>query len=296
MENQYIQFKKQREIGEIISDTFKFLRENYKLLFSLIFKIAGPAFLILLLCVGYYLFLTFGFFEKIEKSPNFLFSNNFFTPQIFLAAIVMLVSLLIYSSLLYGTVLYFIKSYIENNGVVDETEVKYGVRNLVWELIGTSVIISIMVFFGLLLCFFPGIYLMVPLSLAFSIIVFDKLSIIDAISHCFKLIQGNWWVTFAALLVMWLLIYIIGIIFSLPALFYSLIKGFTMAQEISAAKPSEIFDWIYLALNLLSTLAQYLLYTIMVIATAFIYFNLNEKKNFTGTYENIENLGKGNDF
>jgi len=24
----------------------------------------------------------------------------------------------------------------------------------------------------------------------------------------------------------------------------------------------------------------------------FIYFNLNEKKNFTGTYERIDNLGK----
>ena len=292
MENQYINFKKQREIGQIINDTFKFLRENYKLLFGLIFKIAGPAFLILLLCVGYYLYLSIGMFETLETSPNMIFSGDFLTPQIFLALFIMLVALMIYSSLLYGTVLHFIKSYIENKGIVDESEVKYGVRHSIWELIGTTFICGIMVFFGLMLCFFPGIYLMVPLSLTFSILIFDKLGVIDSISHCFTLIRGNWWVTFATLFVIWLLIYIIGVIFSLPAVFYSLFKGFTMAEEGTMANPSSLFDWVYLALNLLSSVAQYLLYSIMVIASAFVYFNLNEKKNFTGTMESIDNLGK----
>lgn len=292
MENPYINFKKQREIGEIISDTFKFLRENYKPLFGLIFKIAGPAFLILLLCAGYYLFLSIGMFKELEATPKMIFSGDFISPQILLAAFIMLVSLLIYSSLLYGTVLHYIKSYIENKGIVDEQEVKNGVRESVWELIGTSVISAIMVFFGLMLCFFPGIYLMVPLSLIFAILVFEKIGVFDSISQCFSLIKSNWWVTFATLLVMWLLVYIIGIIFSLPAIIYAFIKGFTMAQEGSLAEPSFLFDWVYLALNLLSTVVQYLLYAILVISSAFIYFNLNEKKNFTGTYEEIENLGK----
>ena len=37
MTNNYINFKRQRELGEVISDTFKFLRENYRLLFKMIF-------------------------------------------------------------------------------------------------------------------------------------------------------------------------------------------------------------------------------------------------------------------
>src|SRR5690606_21807535 len=127
--------------------------------------IAGPAFLILLLCVGYYLYLSIGMFETLETSPNMIFSGDFLTPQIFLALFIMLVALMIYSSLLYGTVLHFIKSYIENKGIVDEPEVKNGVRHSVWELIGNSALVGIMIFFGLMLCFFPGIYLMVPLSL-----------------------------------------------------------------------------------------------------------------------------------
>ena len=292
MENQYINFKKQREIGEVISDTFKFIRENYKLLFTLIFKIAGPAFLILMLCLGYYMYVTMGIFESLGTSPNLLLEGGYLTVGIFVAAILMLVSLVLYFSLLYGTVLNFIKSYVENKGIVNEQEVRQGVKNNIWDLLGIGIVTSIMIFFGFLLCFFPGIYLMVPLSLVFSILIFDKLGISESISYSFTLVKDNWWVTFATLLVMWLLMYLISLIFSLPALFYSLIKGFTMAQEGSMANPLEMFDWVYLLLNLISSIAQYLLYTITVISTVFIYFNLNERKNFTGTFETIDNLGK----
>ena len=52
MNDNYINFRRHRELGEVITDTFKFIRENYKLLFKLIFKIAGPAFAILILCMA----------------------------------------------------------------------------------------------------------------------------------------------------------------------------------------------------------------------------------------------------
>ena len=38
-----------------------------------------------------------------------------------------------------------------------------------------------------------------------------------------------------------------------------------------------------------------LLNIISIIAGVFIYFNLNEKKNFTGTYERIQSLGGNRD-
>ncbi|HET8810870.1 MAG TPA: hypothetical protein VFM65_11475 [Flavobacteriaceae bacterium] len=293
MEDQFLRFKKQREIGEVISDTFKFLRENYRLLFLVIFKIAGPALLVLILSAGYYMYVTLGSFDwlrSLETTPQS--TTGFNIGGILIAAFLMLVSLVVYFSLLYGAVLNFIKSYIENNGEVNENEVRLGAKNDFWKLLGAGFLTGIMIFFGLLVCFFPGIYLMVPLSLVFAILVFDRMEVFDSISHSFSLIKNNWWVTFATLLVMWLLVYIAGIIFSIPAIVYSLIKAFSVAEEASMVNPAEIFDWVYILLNLISTVAQYLLYTVTVISTAFIYFNLNEQKNFTGTFETIENLGK----
>lgn len=291
MENDYLNFKKQRELGEIINDTFKFLRENYKLLFTLILKIAGPAFLILIVSAGYYMYATMNTFSILETSTPFenMIAGNF---ELFvLAALVMFASLLIYTTLLSGTVLNFIKSYIKNKGEVNEHEVGQDTRSDFWKLFGGGLLTGIMVFFGLLVCFFPGIYLMVPLSLIFAVLIFDKLSIGDSISHCFVLIKDNWWITFATLLIMWILVYIIGIVFSIPAIIYTLTKSLTMATETSGANIFQTFDWVYVALNLIGTIAQYLLYTITIISTGFIYFNLNEKKNFTGTLESIDNLG-----
>ena len=43
--------------------------------------------------------------------------------------------------------------------------------------------------------------------------------------------------------------------------------------------------------NVLTSIIQYIVYSISPIGIALIYFNLNEKQHFTGTYETIENLG-----
>ena len=44
-----IEFKKERELGTILSDTFKFLRLEGKNLFGYILRIAGPALFILVI-------------------------------------------------------------------------------------------------------------------------------------------------------------------------------------------------------------------------------------------------------
>lgn len=68
------------------------------------------------------------------------------------------------------------------------------------------------------------------------------------------------------------------------------IKMFTVAEQASP-DPMAMFDWIYIALNTIAIVAQYILHTIIVICGVFIYFNLNEKKNFTGTLETIDAIG-----
>ena len=47
-----------------------------------------------------------------------------------------------------------------------------------------------------------------------------------------------------------------------------------------------------MGLNTLSSAAQYILYTITAVASAFIYFNLHERKYNTGALEEINTIGK----
>jgi len=282
MQDQYIQFKKQRELGEIISVTFKFLRENYKALIKSITQVVAPTFILLIAALAYYTYTVAGNPLAAMEGDYGEFLISFF---------ILAVTLLLFYASLYGTILHYIKSYIENNGIVDEAEIKIGAQDDLGKLFMVFIISAIIVFTGLILFIIPGIYLMVPLSLAATVLVFNKMSLGDSIFHGFSLVKDHWWTTFFSIVVVWLLVYVIGLIFQLPLIIYTFVKMFAVAQEGSLADPVSYSDWIFILLNVVSSVIQYLLSSIFVIALAFIYFNLNEHKNLTGTYETIDKLG-----
>ena len=284
-----IQFQKQRDLGETISDTFKFIRQNYKPLSKFIFKITGPAFLVLLLALGYYSY------QGLDMVGGSLFDmNTAFNLDLglyFISFFILLCALLAFYVLLYGTILHYIKSYVINNGRVVDREVYQGVKSDFGGMLGLLILAALIVGAGILFCFFPGIYLWVPMSLAPAIMILGKDSVSDAISDSFALIKDNWWVTFFTLLVMTILVYVISLVFQFPLLIYYFVKAFTMSQEGTLSDPASLFDWVYVVFNVIGTLIQYLLMSIVVIATAFVYYDLDEKKNATGAYQTISKLG-----
>lgn len=281
---EYIEFKKQRELGEIISDLFKFVRLEGKELGLLIVKITGPAILVMVLSYIYYVQSTLG-------NLNNIFLQQDFSSTIIIPVLLLFGSVLVFYALLYCTVFLYIKSYIENKGNVDPADVKAGVKHYFWSLVGLNVLVGIIVGVGVLLCIAPGIYLGVCLALSFPILIFERNDIGDAISNSFKLIKDEWWITFASLIVIYILYYVVSMIFQIPQLFYYLIKGFTMSNEMSGS-PFDIVDWVSITLDVIGMLAGYLLFTFVLISIALIYFHLNEKKNYTGTIETIDKLGE----
>jgi hypothetical protein len=42
----------------------------------------------------------------------------------------------------------------------------------------------------------PGIFIMVPLSVAGAVLVFKEYSVSESISYCFSLVKDHWWITF----------------------------------------------------------------------------------------------------
>ena len=222
-------------------------------------------------------------------------SSEVFGINIILAFFLMIISGVAFYALMYGTVLHYIKSYIKNDGNAIKEEVTAGVRQSFWSLLGISFLVGLISGIGFIFCVIPGIYFGTVLATTYAIHVFENRNTTDSISYSFELIKGEWWITFATYLVIFILYYIITIIFSLPGIIYSFINIFTMSQE-ATANPADMFDWIYVALNVLGMIGQYILYALIIISTALVYFNLNERKNFTGAMETIETLGKRDDF
>lgn len=289
MKDDYIEFKKQRELGEILSDTFAFLRSQFKPFFATYFKIVGPYLVVMLIASGFYLYSFQPFFDIGSEPSDQIFGGAVMVLSLF----VFLISLVLVYSISQSTTLHYIKSYANNKGSIDLAEIKREVYATLWSFIGLGFLVVLSIIAGFMACIIPGVYLYVPLVLSFSVLVFDQKGATDAYGYSFTLIKDEWWITFATLLVIGIIVGIASYAFNIPAAIYSWMKMGIFSGELDAETMTGNFvDPIYILLNVLSTLASLLLNLISVIAAAFVYFNLNEKKNFTGTYERIQNLGK----
>ena len=290
---QFIQFKKQRDLGEMLNDVFAFLRNEYKPFFALILQTTLPYLIVFFAGLGVMLY-SLGDFSEILTSGSTAFQGDETNIIIvFVSALALIVSAILVYAFSYSTTLFYVKAYTENNGVVDPELVKREVKQTFSSFIGLSIIKVLALFIGFMLCFIPGVYLVVPMSVVFCIMVFEKKSVMDAFSDSFKFIKDEWWMSFLVLLVVGILIGIIGGVLNLPATIYTYIKmGIFSGEFDPEANPLAFYkDPIYIILNLITYAFKFFLNFITIIVTIFIYFNINEKKNFTGTFESIDSLG-----
>jgi len=291
MKTNYIEFKKKRDLGETITDTFAFLRQEFKPFLATFFKIVGPYLLVFLISFGFY-FAAIGNLFSIGASgvPNFNDLNPIIIGVTIVALIISSIATFVMAQ---STTLYYIKSYANNKGTISFDEIRKNVYSKFWSFIGLGIIVGICIMIGFMLCVFPGIYLYVPLSLSFAILVFNKKDVMDSFSYSFQLIKDNWWITFATIFVIGIIVGVAGFVFGLPATIYQYAKMGILAGETDPTETLGIFtDPTFIILNIISMLFKFILNLISLIASVFIYFNLNEIKNFEGTYERIQNLGE----
>lgn len=292
MLNNYILFKKQRDLGAIISDTFKFIRQEYKTIFRLYLKHVGWLLLLAVATSTYYQYTSLNSANSLLESGAEAFLLNAFQ-NTGLSLILVFLAFVAYTTMSLTAVNSIIKSYVDNKGEIKDEEVSLNIRRFFGQTLLSLFVFGILCFIGLLLCFLPGVYLAVPLSLIFSIVVFQEKSFSDAFSECFQLIKQNWWITFATVLVISLLVSVIGGVFQLPIIVLTAVEAFTSLNE--GGDTTGVLglgnNWIYLSLYVFASIAQYILGLITLISLALIYFNLNEIHNKTGTLEDIDGIG-----
>ena len=284
-----IDFKKQRELGDILSDTFVFLRLEFKPFISLIFKVAGPYILFFLLSFVFYTYTVGDIFSFNYSASSDL--NNFSPLMMFLALILFAISAILAYVFANSTAMHYIKSYINNQGEVNDQKVIAEVKDTFWSFVGLGIIKWIVIVLAAMLCFFPVFYFMVPMAMVFSILVFEKRDAMDSFNYSFALIKDEFWITFSTILVTGIIVMVSSYAFGLPAIIYSIIKTGIFSGEIDPGNLVSFTDPVYIVLNVISYLARFLLNLISVVAYVFIYYNLNERKNFTGTFEQIKRIG-----
>lgn len=279
MENpNFINFKKRRDLGTMLSDTFKFLSIEWKPFFLTIFKIAIVPVLIAICAVIYYVMYSTSFLGDFLQMNDDNSDINF--SQIILPLLVFMITYLVAYALVTVASLSYIKSYIVNKGVVNYQEIQELTKEKFWPYVGLFFLIGIIIGFGLLFFIVPGIYFGVVLSLSICLLIFQNKGVLDSINDSFGFIKNHWWETFGIILVVQIIIGVISFVLDLPASIY---QGVDMASVIQNSDSNEILsffsDPIYLTLIAISYFVKFILYTLSIIVTVFIYYDIKEQKN-----------------
>lgn len=283
-----IQFRKVREFGENISDTFSFIKQEFKPLLKSYLLIAGVLILITTLLLGVFMGSLYGgMFESVIND-----SNSDPVPEFSGLSLGSILGVIILAPLTMAAintvVTCYIKLYMEkgNNSPTFE-EVWKETNRHIWRVLLFSFLYGLAVFIGTMLCILPGIYLAIALFPYAQIIIIEgEKSIGDVWSRCMTLIRENFWVTF-----------LLYILISMLTSFVSGSLGFVVGGGITLLSYFTTKDIMASTGILYGTIYffSYLFYIIMMVSLVMHYFNLSEKQDGSGIMERIQNIGTHTD-
>ncbi|MGI4803247.1 MAG: hypothetical protein ACRYFL_00645 [Janthinobacterium lividum] len=278
-----IELAKTRDFGEIINDTFVFISQNWKPLLKSYVIICG-FFIVAHLVVG---LLQQQKLVSAMQTTN-AYSLGYRYGQRFAA----MLSVTYLLSLIFGLLnitalalvpLSFLALYKEKGNVAPETEEVWSYfKHYFFRVLVSYLVVGICLVAGFILCFIPGIYLWPILSLILPIIVFENATLGYSWSKSFQLIKENWWQTFGAIAVIWIIAYAAMMIFLIPASLFTVGTMFLSRSHPSAGA--------LMLTTVISALSQVFL-VLPTITAALCYFNLNEQKEGTGLMNRINNFG-----
>jgi hypothetical protein len=150
-------------------------------------------------------------------------------------------------------------------------------------MVGLSAMLMSMLIFG-------GIsYISVAMSLFLIIWVRERQGFFPSIGRSFRLIWGKWWSTFGLIVVMMVITIMVLLVVMLLTSLVSYLLGLVTSSESSAGEVSRVGLIIATSLQSLVSLA---VYPLLLMALAFQYFNLVERKDGEGLHMLVDAIGQ----
>ncbi|SER12920.1 hypothetical protein [Pedobacter rhizosphaerae] len=280
---QQVEFKKVRDFGEVIGDTFLFIKQNFNPLlktfiyFCGFFMLAG---LLTAIMVQLNMFRETG---GMKIAP--IYTSSYARISDFVGQyLLLIIFVMLFYNAIYVSVLSYIILYIEKGNIAPSTQEVWGYyKYYFFRILGSSFVAGIFMVICFICCIIPGIYVFPAMSLFYPIIIMENETLGHSFDRSFKLVKNEWWITAAILLVVWIITYFMSMVIQIPAAIIMMFSAITHTEQpISNA---------YIILSATGQYLSYIFFIIPIIASALIYFNLVERKESTGLMSRIESLG-----
>lgn len=276
---QPIELRKFRDFGQIINDSFTFLKENIKGLLVAVLVICG-FFMILGTITSVFTITNKTYAASLSSDDYYIHSRavTYFLSVILYLFIVMLAHFCIF------LVTYcYISVYIQKNNTAPLLAEVWGYfKYYFWRTLGGGMLIFILSCIGYLLCLIPGVYLMPIFSLTIPVIVIENASVRYSFNKSFRIIKNNWWMVFGVLFIMWIIVAVAGLFVNFGI---GIIEGASRMFTLKGVMLPVVIIFSALKHLLMVT------YILPAIAVSLCYFSLSEEKDGTGLLERIQKLG-----
>lgn len=295
-----IEFMRYRDFGQILNSTFEFIRQNFlPLLKSLIF-IVGPFLLITGILLGFY-----------QKSVLTIFNITSFS-QMGIIALLLIILIFLVTQMMLTTVYSFILIYLSKTEFtpISIEEIWDSVKQNFYKVLGLNAVIFFLfliyltVFLLIIVAVSGGtsgsglgiflffilfillVFIMVKMCLAYMIMLYERTGIWASIQRSFYLTKNKWWFSFGLIFVLSLIQSLMGFIFQIPQY---IIMVTTMFNSLDGSGVSGVTEILIMLTSIIAAF-QYLLFSLIIIALAFLYFSLVEQKEGKGLIERIESI------
>jgi hypothetical protein len=280
---QPIELRRIRDFGQVINDTFIFLKENLKPLLKVLFIICGFFILIgIISSIFTYMNITSVFSFDPNTYDGDGKSYMYFT-SVFITAFALMIS----QAFIFLTTLCYISVYLQKDKATPTLAEVWGYfRFYFFRVLLSSILIFILLMIATVCCLVPAIWLSPILYLIFPVIVMENTSFSYAFNKSFRIIKDNWWFVFGVIFVMMIIVIVINSCVSIPLGLITVGSKFLTLTTFRLP-----------AIIIFSILRNILLlaYVLPAIGLSLCYFALTEQKDGTGLMDRIEKLGKSDD-
>jgi hypothetical protein len=277
-----LEFRKKRDFGQVINDTFTFMRQNFKPLVKVYFTFCGLFVLGSMLTMLLQQYKLVNMFNTIgvEGNTNKFGFSSIYTLEYFLS---ILFSLATYASMSVA-ILSYIAVYVKKGNETPTTDEVWGYfKYYFFRIFGSSLLLILMLVISFFFCVVPFFWLFPYVAMIFPIMVIENGSLGYSFTRSFAVIKDNFWVTFGTLIVVWIIVYACMSMVVLPTTLFNMIGMFTHKTPRMS-----------LTLTMITTVLQSIcqVFTIIPIITiSLTYFSLVEQKENPGLMERISNFG-----
>src|SRR6476469_6369969 len=200
MAQQKIQLRKIRDFGENFSDTFQFIRQEFKPLLISFTLVCGIFIIANAILTGLFQKETLSIFDDMIKGV-FYERTIPFTSTYFILIGVSIMSL----AAMRTVVSVYMKYYDETGASPTVQDVWRGFAKYFLRIFLFGIPRYVLIVVGFVFCIAPGVYLLVVLMPYSFIIAGEDESFGESFSRCFDLIKENFWVSLAIYLIAFLI-------------------------------------------------------------------------------------------